>query len=398
MRVLHLSSLYAPHAFGGAERVVETLAEGTAARGHEVFVAHLVPTPAAPCERNGVEVRPLRHRNPLWIQDSARYPGPVRNLNKIATLFNVLTARDFAQVLDETRPDIVHSHSMVELTPAMWAQARARGATVVHTLHDYDLLCIRASLFKDGRHCEKRHLACAAFSRIKQAFHGNIDQVVGVSQAILDVHLGHGCFQALPPARRHVIWNPVAASHRVERPRSPADAARPLVFGYIGRLVPEKGVSVLLEACRRLPSSGWQLRVAGRAPNGDADLRAQAAGLPVEFVGFVNPAEFLAGIDVLVVPSIWQEPFGLTIVEAYAAGVPVIGADSGGVAEIVSAVDPSCLVPANDPEALGRKMATLLAAGVQAVPQPDSAAVLARTAPEHVVDEYLHVYSQLLPG
>ncbi len=218
MRVLHLSSLYAPHAFGGAERVVETLAEGTAARGHQVSVAHLVPTPAAPCERNGVEVRPLRHRNPLWIQDSARYPGPVRNLNKIATLVNVMTARDFAQVLDETRPDIVHSHSMVELTPAMWALARARGATVVHTLHDYDLLCIRASLFKDGKHCSKRHLACAAFSRIKQAFHGSIDQVVGVSQAILDVHLEHGCFQSLPPARRHVIWNPVPASHRVERP------------------------------------------------------------------------------------------------------------------------------------------------------------------------------------
>ncbi len=170
------------------------------------------------------------------------------------------------------------------------------------------------------------------------------------------------------------------------------------MFGYIGRLVPEKGVSVLLDACRQLPTSGWQLRVAGRAPNGDADLRAQAAGLPVEFVGFVNPAEFLAGIDVLVVPSIWQEPFGLTIVEAYAAGVPVIGAASGGVAEIVSAVDPSNLVPPNDPAALARKMAELLAGGVQALKPPDSAAVLARTEPERVVDDYLRVYSQLLPG
>jgi glycogen(starch) synthase len=136
--------------------------------------------------------------------------------------------------------------------------------------------------------------------------------------------------------------------------------------------------------------------VAGRAPTGDDDLRAQAAGLPVEFVGFVNPAEFLAGIDMLIVPSIWQEPFGLTIVEAYAAGVPVIGADSGGVAEIIRAVDPNSLVRANDAAALAARMNALLSAGLQALPRPDTSGVLARTAPEHVVDEYLRVYGQAL--
>src|SRR6267142_3655331 len=143
MRVLHLSSLYPPHSVGGAERVVEMLAEGCAAEGINVGVAHLAPEPAAASRRNQVDVRPLAHRNPLWIGTSAAHSGVVRKFNKLATLFNALTADDFAKVLDDYQPDIVHSHSMVELTPRMWKSAKDRGAAIVHTLHDYDLMCIR---------------------------------------------------------------------------------------------------------------------------------------------------------------------------------------------------------------------------------------------------------------
>lgn len=398
MKILHLSSVYAPHMVGGAERVVETLADGSARAGHEVAVAHIAPEPTVAGVRGGVAVHPLRHRNPLWIQDSARYPGPVRNLNKIATLFNLLTAHDLARVIDELRPDVVHSHSMVELPPMMWRAAKSRGAALVHTLHDYDLLCIRASLFKGDRTCDRLHAPCAAFSQVKKVFHRHIDHVVGVSRGVLDVHLAHGLFGHVPAERRHVIWNPVAASAAAGRAPRQATGGVPLTFGFIGRLVPEKGLGVLLDACRQLAgeSRAWQLKIAGKAPGDDSALRERARGLPVEFLGFVNPADFFRDIDVLIVPAIWQEPFGLTVVEAYAAGVPVIGADSGGVAEIINTVDPTALVPAGDPTALARKMAAVLAGGVQSMSRPDCSAVLARTAPEQVVEAYLRVYQQAL--
>ena len=66
-----------PLRLGGAERVVQSLAEKCAAKGHTVAVAHLAPKPMANNVRNGVEVYPLRHRNPLWIEESAKYPAPV---------------------------------------------------------------------------------------------------------------------------------------------------------------------------------------------------------------------------------------------------------------------------------------------------------------------------------
>ena len=398
MRILHLSSLYPPQAFGGAEKVVEVLAEGTAAQGHSVGVAHLVRAPTNPLRRRGVDVRPLQHRNPLWIEESARYPGPVRNLNKIATLFNVLTAGDFARLLDEYEPDLVHSHSMSDLTPLMWKCASERNIPLVHTLHDYDLLCIRGTLYKDGRHCTRRHLACAAFSEVKRMYHRGIGQVVGVSRSILQTHVEHGFFDHLAPQQQHTIWNPLrSATAPAQRP--PRDPSAPLTFGFLGRLVPEKGIGVLLQACRLMPALGWCLRIGGRAPKDAAPLMVQADGLPVTFEGFVDPAVFLASIDVLIVPSIWLEPFGLTIVEAYMAGVRVIGSDIAGVAEIVGQVDPDALFAPNDPASLAAMMQTLMHEdAVLDVPAAALQAALARVRPEAVVKEYLGVYEAALQG
>jgi glycosyltransferase involved in cell wall biosynthesis len=394
MRVLHLSSLYPPFAMGGAERVVELIAEHSAAHGIATAVAHLVPSPTQSAQRNGVAVYPLRHRNPLWIETSARYPGPVRNLNKIATLFNLLTERDLDKLLKQFAPDILHSHSMVELTPRMWRAAKLRGIKIVHTLHDYDLLCIRGALFKNGRSCTTRHTACSLFSRVKKIYHACIDHVVGVSEVVLRTHLENGFFRDLPPQNRHVVWNPVRTP---ARPREQPARCGPFTFGFLGRLVPEKGIEILLRACRSLPPQGWQLKVAGRAPTDSSVLRDSVRGLPVEFVGFVDPMSFLNEIDVLVVPSIWTEPFGLTVVEAYAAGVRVLGADSGGIGEVIRAVDPAWLVPPGDDHALADRMRALIHCGREGLGAgPDASVAMARTHPEFVAAQYLDIYTAAL--
>jgi glycogen(starch) synthase len=397
MRVLHLSSLYPPASVGGAEKVVEMLAEGMASQGVAAGVAHLVESPVPDSRRNGVDVRPLQHRNPLWIESSARYPGIIRNFNKVATLLNVLTTRDFDLVLRTYAPDIVHSHSMMELTPWMWQAAKGRGIKVVHTLHDFDLLCIRGALFKDGQNCVKRHEACALFSAFKKRYHQNVDHVVGVSRSILETHLEHGMFRDMPEERRHVVWNPVRAplSRLVDGERL---RAGPFTFGFMGRLVSEKGIDLLLTACRDLPRDGWCLKVAGRAPTSSEPLQVQARGLPVEFVGFVDPAVFLKSIDVLVVPSVWAEPFGLTVVEAFAHNVPVIGLHSGGIGELVGAVNPAWLVsPTGGAAALSAKMLASLVLGREnREALPDFFSVLKKTDPRYVVSQYLSIYRNAL--
>ncbi len=378
---------------GGAEKVVEMLAEAQVARGHEVAAAYLTRAPEAAGTRHGVTVLPQASRNLVWMEDVFRQPRALRTANKLGQFVNYRAASDFARAIAAFRPDIVHTHSMVELPPMIWAEAARRGARTVHTLHDYDLLCSRASLFRDGRSCDALHASCRVASQWKRRFARDIDAVAAVSAPVLAEHRRFGVFADLPDDRARVIWNAVQ-----DRGPPPAKPARDgdFTFGFLGRLVPEKGIAPLIAACRMLPPSGWRLLVAGRAQEGDAAYRAMAHDLPVTFLGFTDPRAFLDTIDILVVPSIWREPFGLTVVEAFAQNVPVIGSRLGAIGDLVGTVGDDWLVEPDDPAALAARMRQAMTAGREALPPPAAfAPVLDAVRLDRMVDGYDDLYAHV---
>jgi glycosyltransferase involved in cell wall biosynthesis len=129
---------------------------------------------------------------------------------------------------------------------------------------------------------------------------------------------------------------------------------------------------MLIAALRDLPvGDEWKLRVGGSGQEAEMQrMRSLAARLPIHFLGHVDSATFLADLDVLVVPSLWIEPFGRVIGEAYAAGVPVLGANVGGIAELVGRVDPEWLFEAGDVGALRAKLLRTIGGGRSALPHP----------------------------
>lgn len=148
-------------------------------------------------------------------------------------------------------------------------------------------------------------------------------------------------------------------------PEPPAPDA-PFVVGYAGRLVPEKGVAVLLAALARLPARA-RLRIIGRGPQAD-ELRRLADDLGVaarvEWRDFVPPAGMpatLAALDALALPSLtrpgWAEQFGRVLAEAMGAGVPVVGAASGEIPGVIA--DAGLIVPPGDAGALAAALARL---------------------------------------
>lgn len=397
LRILHLSSLYPPHVVGGAERVVEMLAEQQRAMGHDVAVTYLSKDKEAPGERHGVKTFPVKSSNPVWFDDVPYQKGYVRTFNKAVTVFNLKSTHDFGKVMEEFRADVIHSHSMVVISPMAWKKAKDSGASLVHTLHDYDMLCLRSTLFNGGKNCTSRRMACEYSSRWKATYAPMIDAFVAVSQAVLDEHVARGAMRQVRPERQSVIWNG-ARLPRLTDATKPARDPSVMTFGFIGRMVPEKGLDVLLAACRRMAPGGFRLKIAGKAP-GENDYAQQAEGLPVEFCGFVDPVSFLDTIDVLVVPSIWREPFGLTVVEAMARGVPVLGTDCGAIGELVktSGLGADWVVEGGNAAQLADRMSAIVAAGHAALPTPTTFdRLLDQITPEHMAESYIDLYQRIL--
>jgi glycosyltransferase involved in cell wall biosynthesis len=143
--------------------------------------------------------------------------------------------------------------------------------------------------------------------------------------------------------------------------------------GYVGRLVPEKGIDTLIQAAALLAGQkeapNCQVVIVGGGPE-EASLRqqVQAAGLSpsVEFIPPVPTAQIaglLGGLDALVLPSrstaVWKEQLGRVLLEAMAVGVPVIGSDSGAIPEVIG--DAGLIFPEGDAPALVARLEELCA-------------------------------------
>jgi glycosyltransferase involved in cell wall biosynthesis len=136
----------------------------------------------------------------------------------------------------------------------------------------------------------------------------------------------------------------------------------PVAIGLLGQISPHKGHDDAIEAMRRLPD-GFKLLIAGQGETAyENRLKERATGLPIEFLGFVSPAQFFQRIDILIMPS-WEEPFGIVLLEAMAAGVPVVATARGGPLEIISSPREGVLIPDRDPVALANAFQSLAADG-----------------------------------
>ena len=390
MRILHLSSLYPPEQVGGAELMVETLARSQVALGHAVAVACTARQVEAPIQQDGVTVYRTGYGTPFHILDWPEHGRLGRLRYKLAAQWNRPTLVRMAAAVRDFAPDLVNTHSISEVPPAIWPMLRRLGVPVVHTLHDFTSLCTNGAMARHGQACDGQHLKCRLYAEPHRRCQRAITAVAAVGTDILDRHVAAGFFGAVPAALRRVIWNPIALG--APSSRQPRPPGAPVRFGCLGRIEASKGIDVLLDACRRLPDRGWQLAVAGRAVDGLDRYRAQAAGLPVSFVGYAERDAFLDGIDCLVAPPIWPEAFGRTVAEAYGRGVPVIGTATGGIGEQIGRGP--WLVPPGDAAALATAMARIVAEPERLADGLGRAAVVrAGTDPTAVAAAYLDLYA-----
>lgn len=316
---------------GGAQTSIRLLAEELALRGDHVSVLTYGPGESVSTSTlDGVHVTRLPLRNLYWPFAPIQPSMPLKLAWHTLDVFNPMMYRAAYVAIDTIRPDVVHTNVIAGFSTSVWSAAAKHKLPIVHTLRDYYLLCLRSSMFKNGSTCATRCVECAALSAPKRKSSALVGAVLGISNHILQQHLVNGFFKGVQV--RRVIPNPVRTS-LAGRERSDSGKLR---VGYFGMLSDHKGVATFLAAAEALSGSGARFVVGGKGTEAwerrviSAHERGQ-----LTYLGHVPPDQFYREIDVLVVPSRWQEPFGRVVIEAYSYGVPVLSSKVGGLTELV---------------------------------------------------------------
>ena len=340
-----LSSLWPPEVLGGAEVYAGELAARLRARGHDVGVV----TAGA----DGAGVVASLPGWPYRLDQFAAQPAWKRAVFHTVDVANPAALRTVRRAVDEFRPDVVHSHSIQGMSALPLRISSARPVAHVHTIHDYWLVCQRASMTdRDGRSCTEQCRPCRFITGIhRREIRGRGPHVVlCVSEATAREH------ERIPEIHRQlrVLRLPDGGEQRTER-RAPGPVP---VFGYLGQLAPHKGVLTLIDAFAHVPPDRARLRIAGRG-SVERRVAARADGTNIEYVGFVDGCAkeaFLRSLDCLVVPSEWREPGALVVSEAKADLLSVIGARIGGIPEVVPETCADLLFTPGDANDLARAL------------------------------------------
>jgi glycosyltransferase involved in cell wall biosynthesis len=392
MRILLANTGHPATIKGGAEAAVLDLAHALAGRGHSVaLVVHHGGREVEVCDDGGVRVYALPNRNLYFAFDGRKRPAPLRLAWHALDGLNAFMAAAFGRILDEEKPDVVNTHVLVGLSQLLWREAHRRGIPVVHYLHEYGTMCPRGSAFRDGRLCGRPCAPCGLLTIPRKRLSGLVDTVVGVSHFTLERHIAWGFF---PNAERIVIPNVFTGFSFTPRP---VPTEGPLRLGYFGRLIPDKGAHLLLAAARRLPPDGWTLDIAGTGDETYVEALKHDAPANVRFLGWTRSEDFFPHIDALVVPSIWPDPQPRVVFEAYMHGVPVIGANAGGIPEQIDEDRTGWLFDAGSADGLARVIAARLADRRDSTLGPEGfRARLAALDPARVATFYEEAYANAI--
>lgn len=341
-RILLVSKFY--YTRGGAEVVAINMANDLAKRGYEIGVFTMdYPQNLSP--------------ENFYTASQVDFSGGLIDKLKFAMRtmgYNGIKS-SFKKALQEFKPDIVHLHNVHSyLSPAVVKLAKEYGCKVVWTLHDYKLACPAYSCLNRGRICAKCFTSkinvvkercfkenlpasvLAYFEAVKwnvKKLQRYVDYFVCPSAFIKRQMLKAG----LQEGKLKVVCNFVDPIKLDQLKRAEIPDTRDDFYVYVGRLSEEKGVATLLKAAKDLP---YKLKLVGGGHLYDGFIAEYGNCDNIEFMGH-QPAEKVAEIllsaKCLVLPSEWYENNPLSVIEALCAGIPIVGANIGGIPELIDA-------------------------------------------------------------
>lgn len=357
---------------------------------------------AAILEKNGNEVIPFAAKHPdnlpniydKYFPDSANFEDP-KFRDAFKYLFSSSAKKNIIKVIEEFKPDIAHLHIYYgKITSSIIKPLRAAGIPIVQTLHEYKMICPVYTLNRNGHNCEECKVGnywkviknlCnrGSFSRsllsgvesyvsyVNGAYHG-VDKFIAVSDFLRLKMIEKGVDKNKIVTIPNFTRTEIAAQNLAEDAgydfsfndeKNESNSKNDKYVIYFGRLEFVKGIHVLLDSARKMPGTRFKIVGSGGYGKNLRDFAEKMSLNNVEFIPFVEKDQLIKLIKnaaVSVVPSLWYETFGLTVIESYALGVPVVVSKIGGVSDLVENGETGYVVIPGDSDALAEKINVII--------------------------------------
>ncbi len=357
MNILICNDYYYPNMVGGTEQSCRLLAEGLASRGHSVSVLTFDGCNKYSRETiEGVEV--TRGYSPFYRLGSLAWKqsGIQKVSNKFFELFCNGGQQAFDELFSGRRFDIAHVNNTCALSWRFWKTLSLNHIPILQTLRDYHLM---AAINRDSALFKRLNRIYS--EKVKEASNRYVAAVSAPSEYTLKAFLNKGFFVSSFP---YCVPNAISYDQDTLRQaiKRKKERTGPVIFLFAGNLNNHKGVHVLKESLNFLGDLAFELRICGAGPLEKDCLDLANSDRRVTFLGKVDSdkmAEEYMIADVLVVPSVWPEPFGRVLIEGFQYACPAIATNCGGIPEIINLTGGGLLCEAGSSEALAEKISLM---------------------------------------
>lgn len=338
MKICLVNTFYSPIIIGGAEISVQKLAEGIKARGIDVFVISTGEEDHIEYI-NGIKVYRMKVQNihsPLAQRNCSKYK---KYIFRVIDIYNSFNSHKICNILKKESPHIIHTNNIYGMSPVIWKNAKKLNIKIVQTLRDYHLLCPKTTLLNRlNEVCISENFICKIYRKINKKDSSLVDIVTAPSKFTLDIFKENGYFKGV---KSKYIYNAIDVDNNklncIYKYRK-NKKMNEINFIFIGALDKHKGIDILLESFYKNKNSDIRLHIAGKGNLEELVKNYVEIDNRIVYHGFLNEnekEELILNCDVMVVPSVWYEPFGRVVIEAYKYGLPVIVTNMGGLPEIV---------------------------------------------------------------
>lgn len=337
MKILFINVFYYPDIIGGAEISVKKLAEGLAKEGHEVSI--LTTGVKSQSEIiNGVNIRRIKINNIHSPIEEISANGIRKIIYKGLDICNVFNYHIIKKEIQKINPDIVNINNIYGFSLIVYKVVKDLGIKSVVTLRDYYMLCPKVHMLKKDQDCINPNSACKFYRRLNINFLNNVSCFTAPSKFVLNKFINEKFFKK---SQGYVIYNATdfdwnktnkVIEEKINRLREG------IKFLYLGGLEKHKGLDILIRTFNQLNNTNIKLYIAGKGSLKSMVQEYESKDRRIEYLGFLNEEEMekiLLKCDVLIAPSLWNEPFGRIVIDAYKYGLPVITSNKGGLNEIV---------------------------------------------------------------